>query len=234
MRQLHATRSPVAAPRSAYTSPSVGRQMARFAVHVLQMCAVMCISVVLLGLLVAGAAAVFGFSDPRQSAPVLSAVVVTLTLAGAMVAWMRFMAMGWQPTLEIVRSDGACRRGDDRRLRRGRRSRQSAHDGSVLSGVCAHDCRHAAPLPALRVAPGAPRPRHLTDGSNTTEAVPEMKSSSGHHRSAPAHLERGRWRAGRAGPGSAVLGSRCQRCQHLRELACLGQGEQLREALANE
>lgn len=101
MRQLHATRSPVAAPRSAYTSPSVGRQMPRFAVHVLQMCAVMCISVVLLGLLVAGAAAVFGFSDPRQSAPVLSAVVVTLTLAGAMVAWMRFMAMGWQPTLEM-------------------------------------------------------------------------------------------------------------------------------------
>jgi ammonia channel protein AmtB len=71
-------------------------------VHVLQMCAVMCVSLTVLGLLAAGSAAVVGFSDPRQSAPVLSALVVTLTLAGAMVAWMRFMAMAWQPTLEMA------------------------------------------------------------------------------------------------------------------------------------
>ena len=68
------------------------------------MCAVMCVSLALLGLLVAGAAAVVGFSDPRQSVPALSALVVTLTLAGAMVAWMRFMAMAWQPTLEMAGS----------------------------------------------------------------------------------------------------------------------------------
>ena len=30
--------------------------------------------------------------------------MVTLTLAGAMVAWMRFMAMAWQPTLEMAGS----------------------------------------------------------------------------------------------------------------------------------
>ena len=105
MRLGHDTKPAiVAGPVRAGPSGSAARQAVRFAVHVLQMCAVMCISVALLGLLIAGAAAVVGFSDPRQNAPVLSAVVVTLTLAGAMVGWMRFMRMGWQPTLEMAGS----------------------------------------------------------------------------------------------------------------------------------
>jgi hypothetical protein len=93
-----------AAPLPAGPNASAGRQAARFAFHVLQMCAVMCVSLALLGLLVAGAGALLGFSDPRQNAPVLAAIVVSLTLAGAMVAWMRFMAMAWQPTLEMAGS----------------------------------------------------------------------------------------------------------------------------------
>lgn len=104
MRLLHATKPTAAAPVRAGPSPSVGGQMGRFTVHVLQMCAVMCVSLVVLGLLVAGAAAVVGFSDPLQSVPVLSALVVTVTLAGAMVVWMRYMAMAWQPTLEMAGS----------------------------------------------------------------------------------------------------------------------------------
>lgn len=102
MRLLHDTTSAVGAPARAGPGSGAGTQAARFAVHVLQMCAVMCVSLILLGLLAAGSAAVVGFSDPRQSVPVLSALVVTLTLAGAMVAWMRFMAMAWQPTLEMA------------------------------------------------------------------------------------------------------------------------------------
>lgn len=85
-------------------SRSIGTQAARFGLHFMQMCAVMCVSLVLLGLLVAGAAAVLGFGDPRQNAPVLSGVVVTLTLAGSMLTWMRFMGMPWRPTLEMVGS----------------------------------------------------------------------------------------------------------------------------------
>jgi hypothetical protein len=104
MRLLHDNKAAGVAPVRAGPSPSAGRQAARFAVHVLQMCAVMCVSLAVLGLLVAGAAAVVGFSDPRQSAPVPWALVVTVTLAGAMVAWMRFMAMRWQPTLEMAGS----------------------------------------------------------------------------------------------------------------------------------
>ncbi|MGZ4533147.1 MAG: hypothetical protein ACXVXP_12445 [Mycobacteriaceae bacterium] len=103
MRPVH-DKPAVVAPAQAGSSPPAGRQAARFGVHVLQMCAVMCVSLALLGLLVAGAAVVVGFSDPRQSAPVPWALVVTVTLAGAMVAWMRFMAMAWQPTLEMAGS----------------------------------------------------------------------------------------------------------------------------------
>lgn len=104
MRLLHETKTALGAPARADPRSGAGRQAARFGVHVLQMCAVMCVSLTVLGLLAAGSAAVVGFSDPRQSVPVLSALVVTLTLAGAMVVWMRFMAMGWQPTLEMAGS----------------------------------------------------------------------------------------------------------------------------------
>ena len=104
MRLLHDTKPAVGAPARADPRSGAGTQAARFGMHVVQMCAVMCVSLTLLGLLAAGAAAVVGFSDPRQSAPVLSALVVTLTLAGAMVVWMRFMAMAWQPTLEMAGS----------------------------------------------------------------------------------------------------------------------------------
>lgn len=86
--------------------PTTGtpEKVGRFALHTLEMCAVMCVSLGLLGLLAAGSAAALGFSDPRQTAPALSAVVVTLTLAGSMVAWMRFRRMAWRPTLEMAGS----------------------------------------------------------------------------------------------------------------------------------
>lgn len=85
-------------------SASIGAQAAHFVIHLVQMCAVMCLSLVLLGLLAAGAGALLGFTDPRQSAPVLFAFLVTLTLSGSMVAWMRFMAMPWRPTFEMAGS----------------------------------------------------------------------------------------------------------------------------------
>ena len=101
--QLH-TKPVAATPAREGPSPGVATQVGRFALHYMQMCVVMCISLVLLGLLAAGVGALLGFADPRQSAPVLSAVVVTLTLSGSMLAWMRFMGMAWRPTLEMVAS----------------------------------------------------------------------------------------------------------------------------------
>lgn len=98
------TKSVPATTARAGASRSIGTEAARFGFHFMQMCAVMCVSLVILGLVVAGAGAVLGFGDPRQTAPVLSGVVVTLTLAGSMLAWMRFMGMAWRPTLEMVGS----------------------------------------------------------------------------------------------------------------------------------
>jgi uncharacterized membrane protein YfcA len=104
MRYQHDTKPASAIPARDGPSPGISAQLARFGLHLAQMCAVMCGSLVLLGLLAAGAGALFGFDDPRQTAPVLSAVVVTLTLSGSMVAWMRFMRMEWRPTLEMAGS----------------------------------------------------------------------------------------------------------------------------------
>ena len=105
MRSILHTQPVVVAP-TVRDGPSSGTatRVGRFALHVMQMGAVMCASVFLLGLLTIGVGTVLGWTDPRLSAPVLSAVVVTLTLGGSMVAWMRFMGMAWRPTLEMVGS----------------------------------------------------------------------------------------------------------------------------------
>jgi CDP-diglyceride synthetase len=63
------------------------------------------------GLLIAlffGAAAFLGFTDLRQQAPELSALVISVILAGTMVAWMRFRRMEWRPTLEMAGSSIAA------------------------------------------------------------------------------------------------------------------------------
>jgi uncharacterized membrane protein YfcA len=102
MRYEHDTKPVHANPARDGPRPAIGVQLARFGLHLAQMCVVMCVSMALLGLVTAGAARLLGFDDPRQAAPVLSAVIVTATLSLSMVVWMRFMAMDWRPTLEMV------------------------------------------------------------------------------------------------------------------------------------
>jgi hypothetical protein len=152
MRLLHDNKPAVVTPVRAGPSPSARRQAARFGVHVLKKCAVMCVSLALLGLLVAGAAALVGFSDPRESAPVPMALRVTVTLAGAMVAWMRFMAMAWQPILEMAGSTAVAAAVMITGYAQGIVPASELTSG-VCGLACAHDRRHAVPLPALRVAP---------------------------------------------------------------------------------
>jgi hypothetical protein len=79
------------------------QQAGRFGLHVLEMCAVMCVTLVVLVLL-ATAVAALGSDNPISSAPALSAVVVTIALAGSMTVWMRYRSMAWQPTLEMAGS----------------------------------------------------------------------------------------------------------------------------------
>jgi hypothetical protein len=102
MRVIHAARSPDTEPTTAVRRADSAKPAGRFAAHLLEMCAVMCIGG---GILIAGffgVAAVVGFSDLRVRNPAFSAGVVNVILAGAMTAWMRFRRMEWQPTLEMV------------------------------------------------------------------------------------------------------------------------------------
>ena len=104
MPVLHDTRSPETAPVRDGRIQGGAKRAGRFGRHFLEMCAVMCLGGGLLIALFFGAAAFLGFSDLRQQAPVLSALVIAVILAGAMVAWMRFRRMAWRPTLEMAGS----------------------------------------------------------------------------------------------------------------------------------
>jgi hypothetical protein len=102
MRVALHTRSPVSSAVREAPTAGVVRPAARFSLHVLEMCLVMCVSLALLGLLVVATTTVLGFSDVRETAPELSALVVAAVLAGAMVVWMRWRGMEWRPTLEMA------------------------------------------------------------------------------------------------------------------------------------
>jgi hypothetical protein len=91
------------------TDPSPARdgpaqQAGRSGLHVLEMCAVMCVTLVLLLVLATAGTTALGRTNPASSAPALSAAVVTVALAGSMTAWMRYRSVAWQPTLEMAGS----------------------------------------------------------------------------------------------------------------------------------
>lgn len=104
MRALHKTRSPDEIPARPGPIASEAERAGRFGLHFLEMCAVMCLGGGLLIALFFAAAAFLGFSDLRQEAPALSALVIAAILAGVMVGWMRFRRMDWRPTLEMAGS----------------------------------------------------------------------------------------------------------------------------------
>jgi len=90
------------APQGGTAPGEAVRPVVRFVLHFLEMCVVMCLGGILLSALVFGAAALLGYPDLRQSAPVLSTLVITADLAVAMTVWMRFRRMAWRPTLEMA------------------------------------------------------------------------------------------------------------------------------------
>jgi uncharacterized membrane protein YfcA len=78
------------------------KQAGRFALHVLEMCVVMCVALGALGALFIGATLLGVPDDVPQQATELSAVVVAAGLASSMVVWMRMRHMEWRPTLETA------------------------------------------------------------------------------------------------------------------------------------
>jgi hypothetical protein len=99
---LHVRAPDKLSARDGPTARSV-KPVARFGLHLMQMCVAMCISLGMLAALYFGAAAFIGFSvEAWQEAPALSVLVVSVVLAGSMVVWMRLMRMEWRPTIEMA------------------------------------------------------------------------------------------------------------------------------------
>lgn len=95
-------------PRSQEMAPVRDRSVVRllqptgrFAMHLLEMCAVMCLGAVVLSVLFFGAAALLGYTDVPQQQPELAVLVVAINLSLPMAVWMRFRGMNWRPTLEM-------------------------------------------------------------------------------------------------------------------------------------
>jgi hypothetical protein len=96
------SRSPHGAPVRAGPVAGVLRPVGRFAAHYLEMCAVMCVGGIGLSVLFFGGAAVLGYTNLSDRAPVLSALVVAVSLSVPMAAWMRWRGMPWRPTVEMA------------------------------------------------------------------------------------------------------------------------------------
>lgn len=83
---------------------TVLRRVGRFALHLAEMCMVMCAGAITLSVVFFGAAALLGYSELPQTAPALSVFVIAVNLSLPMAAWMRFRGMQWRPTLEMAGS----------------------------------------------------------------------------------------------------------------------------------
>lgn len=103
MRVAMHVRSADKAPVRGGPIAGAAKPAARFGLHLLQMCVVMCVSLGVLGALYYGAAVILGFSaDTWEQAPALAVMIVAAVLAGSMVVWMRLSGMEWRPTLEMA------------------------------------------------------------------------------------------------------------------------------------
>jgi hypothetical protein len=69
------------------------RQAGRFVLHYIEMCIPMCIGFAVGDLVYFRVAGQFGYAEPFAELPVLSVLVVTLTMTAPMTAWMLYRGM---------------------------------------------------------------------------------------------------------------------------------------------
>jgi deazaflavin-dependent oxidoreductase (nitroreductase family) len=101
MPRAELTRSGPVSPRGRTRGLAALRRVLRFVLHVVEMCAAMCVGAIGLSVLFFGGAALVGYTNLPERAPVLTVVVVAINLSLPMAAWMRFRGMAWRPTLEM-------------------------------------------------------------------------------------------------------------------------------------
>jgi deazaflavin-dependent oxidoreductase (nitroreductase family) len=101
MPRAELTRSGPVSPRGRTRGLAALRRVLRFVLHVVEMCAAMCVGAIGLSVLFFGGAAMVGYTNLPERAPVLTVVVVAINLSLPMAAWMRFRGMAWRSTLEL-------------------------------------------------------------------------------------------------------------------------------------
>jgi hypothetical protein len=82
-------------------TPGAGRQVGRFALHFGEMCVPMCIGFAIGDLVYFWLAGVAGYGEPFTELPVLSVLVVTLTMTAPMTAWMLHRGMPRRAVAEM-------------------------------------------------------------------------------------------------------------------------------------
>jgi hypothetical protein len=99
MPRAELTRSGPVSPRGRTRGLAALRRVLRFVLHVVEMCAAMCVGAIGLSVLFFGGAAMVGYTNLPERAPVLTVVVVAINLSLPMAAWMRFRGMAWRLNL---------------------------------------------------------------------------------------------------------------------------------------
>lgn len=79
----------------------VARASARFGLHLLEMCAVMCIGVAVLDVPLLALAKAAGYSDPITDLPELATVLVAFNMSAPMAIWMRVRHHDWRCIQEM-------------------------------------------------------------------------------------------------------------------------------------
>ena len=82
-------------------TPGAGRQIGHFALHFGEMCVPMCIGFAVGDLVYFWLAGMAGYGEPFTELPVLSVLVVTLTMTAPMTAWMLYRGMPRRPVAEM-------------------------------------------------------------------------------------------------------------------------------------
>ena len=81
--------------------PGGGRQIVHFALHFGEMCLPMCIGFAIGDLVYFWLADMAGYVEPFTELPVLSVLVVTVTMTAPMTAWMLYRGMPRRPVAEM-------------------------------------------------------------------------------------------------------------------------------------